>query len=317
MKKAAKVILIVVLVIAVLVVLLWFGLKKIWNNILTAQMAPDNYTSEVKTGGNMEAKYLAMGSHEVKCFTFDYTDDEDIKTISIWYPAGLESSDRQYPAVLFVNGTGVGASRYKPVFEHLASWGFIAVGNEDPSTWEGKKADLTLSYLLNANEDESSIFYHRLDTENIGVTGHSQGGVGVYNTINATDHKDSYKCAVALSPTQEEVAEQVLHIPYDPSKTTIPILMLSGTENDVITPDNMEKSYTKVTSPKVMAVRKGAAHGDMLYSADGYVTAWFMWQLQGDSEAAKAFVGNNPELLSNAMYQDQRIDLVPESDMEA
>ena len=54
-----------------------------------------------------------------------------------------------------------------------------------------------------------------------------------------------------------------------------------------------------------MAVRKGAAHGDMLYSADGYVTAWFMWQLQGDSEAAKAFVGNNPELLSNAMYQDQ------------
>ena len=317
MKKAAKVILIVVLVIAVLVVLLWFCLKKIWNNILTAQMAPDNYTSEVKTGGNMEAKYLAMGSHEVKCFTFDYTDYDDIKTISIWYPAGLESSDRQYPAVLFVNGTGVGASRYKPVFEHLASWGFIAVGNEDPSTWEGKKADLTLSYLLNANEDESSIFYHRLDTENIGVTGHSQGGVGVYNTINATDHKDSYKCAVALSPTQEEVAEQVLHIPYDPLKTTIPILMLSGTENDVITPENMEKSYTKVTSPKVMAVRKGAAHGDMLYSADGYVTAWFMWQLQGDSEAAKAFVGNNPELLSNAMYQDQRIDLVPESDMEA
>ena len=317
MKKAIKVILIVVLVIAVLVVLLWFGLKKIWNNILTAQMAPDNYTSEVKTGGNMEAKYLAMGSHEVKCFTFDYTDDEDIKTISIWYPAELETSDRQYPAVLFVNGTGVGASRYKPVFEHLASWGFIAVGNEDPSTWEGKKADLTLSYLLNANEDESSIFYHRLDTENIGVTGHSQGGVGVYNTINATDHKESYKCAVALSPTQEEVAEQVLHIPYDPSKTTIPILMLSGTENDVITPDNMEKSYTNVTSPKVMAVRKGAAHGDMLYSADGYVTAWFMWQLQGDSEAAKAFVGNNPELLSNAMYQDQRIDLVSESDSAA
>ena len=66
-----------------------------------------------------------------------------------------------------------------------------------------------------------------------------------------------------------------------------------------------------------MAVRKGAAHGDMLYSADGYVTAWFMWQLLGDSEAAKAFVGNNPELLSNAMYQDQRIDLVPESDPAA
>lgn len=66
-----------------------------------------------------------------------------------------------------------------------------------------------------------------------------------------------------------------------------------------------------------MAVRKGAAHGDMLYSADGYVTAWFMWLLQGDSEAAKVFIGDSPELLSNTMYQDKRIDLVLESDPAA
>ena len=131
----------------------------------------------------------------------------------------------------------------------------------------------------------------------------------MYNTINGTEHKTLYKCAAALSPTQEEVAGQMLHIPYDPSKTTIPILMLSGTENDVITPDNMEKSYAKVTSPKAMAVRKKAAHGDMLYTADGYVTAWFMWQLQGDTEAAKAFVGDNPEILNNGLYQNQKINI--------
>ena len=44
------------LIIAVLAVLLWFGLKKIWHNIITAQMAPYNYTSEVKTGGELEAQ---------------------------------------------------------------------------------------------------------------------------------------------------------------------------------------------------------------------------------------------------------------------
>ena len=42
---------------------------------------------------------------------FDYADDEEIKTIRIWYPTELETSDRKYPAALFVNGTGVGASR--------------------------------------------------------------------------------------------------------------------------------------------------------------------------------------------------------------
>lgn len=309
MKKFLKVLLIIIAVIALLLLLGYCGLKKLWHNILTAQMAPDNYTMEVKTGGDIEAKYIANGNHEIKCFEIDYPDNADMKKIEIWYSADMENSDTKYPVVLFVNGTGVGASRYKPVFEHLASWEFIAIGNEDPSTWEGKKADATLDWLLKANKDENSIFYQKLDLDNIGVTGHSQGGVGVYNTINATEHKDMYKCAVTLSPTQEEVAEQVLHIPYDPSKTTIPILMLSGTENDVITPDNMDKSYAKITSPKVIAVRKNAAHGDMLYAADGYVTAWFMWQLQGDTEASKAFVGENPEIMNNGLYQDQKINI--------
>ena len=47
----------------------------------------------------------------------------------------------------------------------------------------------------------------------------------------------------------------------------------------------------------------------MLYSADGYVTAWLMWRLKGDAEAAKAFSGESAELLRNALYQDQRINI--------
>ena len=57
------------------------------------------------------------------------------------------------------------------------------------------------------------------------------------------------------------------------------------------------------------AVRNDADHGQMLYYADGYVTAWFMWLLQDDKEAAQAFIGEKPELLTNPLYQDQKIDL--------
>ena len=42
---------------------------------------------------------------------------------------------------------------------------------------------------------------------------------------------------------------------------------------------------------------------------DGYTTAWFMWQLQGDMEAAKAFVGEDSELMTNSLYQDQATNL--------
>ena len=309
MNKFLKAILIIVIILIILIGVMFLGLKKIWNNIVTANMAPENYTSEVKTGGDIEATYLVTGHFEAKSITIDYPSDEDIKAITIWYPKELETSSEKYSVVLFVNGTGVGASRYSSVFEHMASWGFVAIGSEDPSSWEGEKSDKTIAYLLGENGNKDSIFYGKIDLENIGAIGHSQGGVGVYNTINNTKQKEIYKTAVALSPTQEEVADQVLHIPYDPSNTEIPVLMMSSTENDVISPNNMEKSYAKVTSSKAMAVRIGASHGEMLYIADGYVTAWFMWHLQGDENASKAFIGENPELLTNTLYRNQQIQI--------
>ena len=223
----------------------------------------------------MEEKYMAAGSYEIGYFEADYAENADIKKIEIWYPEELETSSEQYPVVVFVNGTGVAASRYRPVFEHLASWGFIAIGNEDPSTWEGKKADATLSWLLAANEDETSIFYHRIDTSNIGITGHSQGGVGVFRAINETEHKELYKCAVSLSPTQEDMAE-ALKMPYDSSKTAIPVMILAGAPNDVISLEGLNDMVKKISAGVVVARRSNTDHGQMLYSGDGYVTAWFM-----------------------------------------
>lgn len=34
-----------------------------------------------------------------------------------------------------------------------------------------------------------------------------------------------------------------------------------------------------------------------------------MWQLQGDEDAAKAFVGEDAEILMNGLYQNQKICL--------
>ncbi len=91
--------------------------------------------------------------------------------------------------------------------------------------------------------------------------------------------------------------------------------MLAGTKCDfetqmVIPLEKMIAMYNKILSQEVMMRRIGAERGQMLYAADGYVTAWFMWQLQGDEEASKTFVGDNPEILNNKLYQDQKIDLV-------
>ena len=74
MRKILRILLIIIIVVVILLLPVYFGLKILWHNIITAQMAPDNYTTEVKTGGDIEAKYLANGSYETSCFEIDYPD---------------------------------------------------------------------------------------------------------------------------------------------------------------------------------------------------------------------------------------------------
>ena len=265
---------------------------------------PNDYTETVETGGALEAKYLAMGPYEVKQVKAEAP--EDWKEFVAYYPAQLEDSGDQWPAVVFVNGTGVYAAKYPALFRHLASWGFIVLGNEDPGTFSGDSTDATLAWLLEQNGDPDSVFYQKVDTAHMGLSGHSQGGVGVFNAISEQPNGGLYTCAVSLSPTQEDLAA-ALNIPYDPSKTVIPTLVLAGTSNDVITSEGMEKLYGKLGGPKAMALRTDTDHGSMLYSGDGYVTAWLMYWLRGDEEAGKAFWGEAPELAGNPNWRGVQI----------
>ncbi len=274
------------------------------------QMAPENYTETVKTGGDIESAYLKNGTYEVSYYEKEV--NEDYKKFEIYYPKELETSSKTYPLIVFLNGTGVKASRYSAQFKHYASWGFVAIGTEEEESWDAVAADASLTYLLEENDNSNSIFYKKIDFDNVGAIGHSQGGAGVFNAITEMEHSSIYKTAVSLSPTHEELANN-LGWHYDLTKIKIPLLMLAGTKGDfetksVIPLEKMKEMYNKISSPKAMARRKEAEHGHMLYSADGYAISWFMWKLQNDSNAQNGFIGE-AELLNNSLYSDQKIDL--------
>lgn len=287
----------------VLVVLVMAAAGVLYYGLYYAKSGPKGYTETVETGGEIEAEYLKMGPYAVKRYREDA--EKPMDKYLFYYPAELENSDRRYPVVLVVNGTGVFANKSRYYLEHLASWGFIVLDNYDPSTFSGESADRTLARLLELGEDSGSVFCGKVDKENIGITGHSQGGVGVFNAVQNWEHSGLYKCAVSISPTEEELANAI-GMTYASSKTEIPTLLLCGRENDVISPEKLGAMYDGLKAPKAMAVRRDANHGEMLYCADGYATAWFMWRLQGDEHAGRAFAGEDPELLRNALYQDQK-----------
>lgn len=311
MKKVLKIIGIIVLVIAVLIAALLVYLSK-------KPAVADDYTSKVQTGGAIEARYLAMGSHDVSYL--EIAGMHDFKKYEIYYPSDITSGTEQYPVVIYSNGTGIKASKYPAVLKHLASWGFIVMATEEENSWNGFSSEMCLRTIIMLNETETiegwetNPFYGHVDLDNIGVSGHSQGGVGVINAATENKHGDMIRTIFSASPTNLALAE-ALQWEYDPSLISVPIFLISSTgssdENLVVSGTQLQEIYDAVPDSviKVMARRTNAEHGDMLSFADGYMTAWFMWQLQGDQEAAKAFIGADAEILTNELYQDQRVNV--------
>lgn len=98
-----------------------------------------------------------------------------IKTRTI-LSSGIRRKREKYPLVVLVNGTGVPCSKYEAVFEHIASWGYVVIGNDYGTNWDGRHPSETLDFALNTEEISRMI-----DPDKIAIGGHSQGGMGAFN----------------------------------------------------------------------------------------------------------------------------------------
>lgn len=326
MKKVFKVIGIILLAIIILVVGGLFAIAKI------GKYKNAHYYESAITGGDIEKKYSALGSYDVSYVEFDAKTCA-VGKYAIWYPSNLESEDSKYPVVIWTNGTGSTSSTYKSFLTHLSSWGFIAVGNDDENTRTGASLEETIKFLMDANEDEDSVFYKKIDLDNIGIGGHSQGGPAVFNMVANQEHGYMVKALYAVSATSSyHTTVYKDGWEYDISKVNIPVFLTAGTgmwdagtatsKNQISDENNgvmqgicplwsLRENYDLLNEKidKVIARKINVDHGDSHLQFDGYMTAWFMWLLQGDQEAAKAFTGKNPELMGNALYQDVRIGI--------
>ena len=298
------------------ILVIGFILIKILEN---RPAAPTDYQATTETGGEIEAKYMANGPYEVSAK--EVATLLDFGKFLIFYPTELETANQQYPVIVLCNGSGIPLSKYTAVAKHYASWGFIVIGTEEKNAWNAFGAEMCIRYLERMHENETvegavSSFYQKVDFDRVGIVGHSQGGVGVINAITDTKHRDIYKAAVSLSPTNQALAHN-LFWDYDASLIDIPILLIAGEgggDDWVITGEQLMALYHDIPGDKVAMRRVSTGHSEVLYKPDGYITAWLMWHLQGDDDAAQAFVGDSPEILSNALYSDQMIGFELEQD---
>ncbi len=312
MKKVMKIIGVIVLVIAVAVAVL------VIKGVIEAKKpsVKEDYYTGFSTSAPLEQKYSQLGEYEVSSFN-DPSDNGAIKKVRFWYPAELVSNDKKYPVIVVVNASGTPAFKYEPWFKRLASWGFIVVGNEDPQAGTGETTSIVLDYLLNLSQGHQ--LNGRLDTDNIGIVGFSQGGAGALAAVTMYDNGSAYKTIFTGSAAYPFLAGN-MGWKYDVSKIKIPYFMAAGTgatddkgvaditkEYAGVAPlASLVENYETISDDvlKVRARATGAEHEDMLARSDGYMTAWMLWQLSGDEEAAAVFIGENAEILYNNNWQD-------------
>ena len=276
----------------------------------------EDYFTDFTSDFPLEQKYSQLGSYEVSNIDFP-SDNESIKMIRVWYPTELENTSGKYPVIVVVNASGTPAFKYEGWFKRLASWGFVVVGNEDPQTGTGETTSIMLDYLLALPKDHR--LFERLDEENIGIVGFSQGGAGALAAVTEYDNGSAYKTIFTGSAAYQFMAGNFgWH--YDVSRLAIPYFMAAGTgttdDNGADDPtkeyagvaplSSMVENYNAMSDDvfKVRARAVGAEHEDMLARSDGYMTAWMLYQLRGDEEAAKVFAGGDAEIVQNTNWQD-------------
>ena len=315
MKKAMKIVLILLGVILILVIAAFLYVKSMLPNGGGNNDITEGYYERFQSDAPLEMKYAKPGSFETS-YTEFVSDNESIGRVRVWYPTELESSRKSWPMIMVVNASGTPASSYEPFFPRLASWGFVVVGNEDGQTGNGKTASITLEFMLNVPSD--SILAGKIDYDNMGIIGYSQGGAGAICAVTNYENGTRYKAIFTGSAAYPTLARN-MGWEYEASKVTIPYFMVAGTGKSDDSGSDPETSYGGVSPlsaltsnydsisddvQKIRARAVGAEHEQMLMRSDGYMTAWMLYQLAGDEEAAAVFVGENAEILHNNNWQD-------------
>lgn len=225
----------------------------------------------------------SVGSNFADEGPFDVrTESDDVTTFFFPTELGSQGCER-HPVIIWGNGTFTTPAIYEGMLRHWASHGFIVAAANTSNAGSGQEMLQGIETLASANQDPSSPFNGRVDLDNVGSSGHSQGAAGALRTADDPRVRTSFPIQGNGNPTNVES-----------------ILFLSG-ETDPFA-GTMRNAYNASSRPAAYAELAGAGHLVPLGDGGGFrggSTAWARWQLMGDADAAGQFQGADCGLCSS------------------
>ena len=225
-------------------------------------------------------------------------------------PQDLSPFNAQKPLPVLVWGNGACANS---PFEHvnflneIASQGYVvlATGNI-PMTDEWYKGPMSRSeqqiesidWIIAQNSNPESPYYQKIDTRHICVAGMSCGGL--QTLYNCADPRITtlMVCNSGLF-NQQNRGQAVGGMPMPPKEKLndihTPVMYLLGGKTDIAYENGMD-DFRRISHVPACAANFPVGHGGTYREPHGgeftvVALAWLDWQLKGDKQAAKMFVG--------------------------
>lgn len=193
------------------------------------------------------------------------------------------------PMVHMSNGTGAICEVYWPSLARLASHGFLALCFQSPITGSGDLGIMAFQAALKEYPD--------LADYKFGSTGHSQGGMAAFITLQYAEEMwgpQGVYAGLAMQPATGFGAQPLAApFPLIYAKIKSPMFMFSGVVTDGLVPTLWVDAAFLLLSPKVEAYhwsRLGSLHIPPPNLSEMEISIpWFRWKLLGDRTACEAF----------------------------
>ena len=226
------------------------------------------------------------------------------------------------PVLVWGNGGCANSPRgHEKFLNDIASYGYIVLatgimpkqdaprgmgmgfgGNQSRSEQQVESMD----WAFAQNADKNSPFYQKIDTKNICISGMSCGGLqALFNCFD--ERVTSIMICNSGLFEQPEGGEGprmpgMPNVPKDKLKEIhCPIIYILGGESDIAYVNGMD-DFKRIEHVPAIAVNLPVGHGGTYNQPHGgefaiVARAWLDWQLKGDQEASKMFVGDSPAIL--------------------
>src|SRR5690606_22340116 len=154
-----------------------------------------------------------------------------------------------------------------------------------------------IDWAIARNSDKQSPYYQKIDISKIAVSGMSCGGLQTLAVAHDPRITTIVVCNSGILPDPGNGKAGMPRVAKDQlERLHTPTLYLLGRKSDIAYNNGMD-DYRRINHVPVFVANMDVGHGGTYGRPHGgefatVATAWYKWQLKGDTDAGKLFTGS-------------------------